>query len=135
MNRPDLVDDPRYAGLAQRAARSDEINDLVARWTSTLGREEIEARCVAHDVPVATAYTAAYTAADPPIIERGELVTVSDSTIGEVRQQAPFPRFVGEPVPVPDSAPKLGEHNDEVWLGLVGIDPDRFQSLCTCQVI
>jgi len=33
MDRPDLVDDPRFATLSERAARSDEINGIVADWT------------------------------------------------------------------------------------------------------
>ena len=33
---------------------------------------------------------------------RGDLVTVDDPVAGPLRQQAPFPRFVGEPAAVPD---------------------------------
>jgi crotonobetainyl-CoA:carnitine CoA-transferase CaiB-like acyl-CoA transferase len=121
MDRPDLAADPRFARLADRAARGDEINGLVADWTRALPAAEIEARCVAHDVPVATAYTAADIAADEHMIARGDLVTIDDPTIGPVRQQAPFPRFVGEPAPVPSGAPRLGEHNDEVWCDVVGL--------------
>ena len=65
MDRPDLVTDERYARLADRAARGDEINGIVAEWTRSLTATEIEARCVEHDVPVATAYTAADIADDP----------------------------------------------------------------------
>ena len=125
MDRPELVDDPRYRRLADRAARSDEINDLVADWTRSLTAAEVEARCVAHDVPVATAYTAADIALDEHMAARGDLVTIDDPVIGPVRQQAPFPRFVGEAVPVPTGAPRLGEHNDEVWLDVVGLSPDE----------
>jgi crotonobetainyl-CoA:carnitine CoA-transferase CaiB-like acyl-CoA transferase len=121
MDRADLADDPRFARLADRAARSDEINGIVAEWTRTLASTEIEARCVEHDVPVATAYSAADIAADEHMQARGDLITVADSVIGPVRQQAPFPRFVGDDVPIPSSAPRLGEHNEEVWCGLVGL--------------
>ncbi len=125
MGRPDLATDPRFTRLADRAARSDEINGIVADWTRTLPASEIEARCVAHDVPVASAYTAADIAADEHMAERGDLVSVIDSVIGPVRQQAPFPRFVDEVAEVPTSAPRLGEHNDEIWGGLVGLTTDE----------
>jgi len=129
MDRPDLVTDPRFARLADRAARSDEINDLVAAWTSTLTAAEIEGRAVAHDVPVATAYTAADICSDPHMAARRDLVTVIDPVTGPVRQQAPFPRFVGEPSTVPTGAPRLGEHTRSVlgeWLGLSEVELDRF---------
>ena len=38
MDRPDLLDDPRFTTLADRAAHGDEINGIVAEWTSTLDR-------------------------------------------------------------------------------------------------
>lgn len=122
MDRPELAGDPRFALLADRAARSDEINDLVARWTATLDAAEVERRCIEHDVPVATAYTAADIFADAHMAARGDLVEVADPVIGPVRQQAPFPRFVGETPVVPAGAPRLGEHNDEIWGGLLGAD-------------
>jgi formyl-CoA transferase len=115
MDQPDLAADERFARLADRADRSDEINDLVARWTSTLTAADIETRCIAEDVPVATAYTAADIFTDAHMAARGDLVLVDDSVIGPVRQQAPYPRFSGEERTVPSGAPRLGEHNDEIW--------------------
>ena len=97
MDRPDLLDDPRFTKLADRAAHGDVINGIVADWTATLDARTIEERCVACDVPVATAYTAADIFADPHMTQRGDLVTVDDPVIGPIRQQAPFPRLVGEP--------------------------------------
>jgi crotonobetainyl-CoA:carnitine CoA-transferase CaiB-like acyl-CoA transferase len=114
MELPHLTTDPRFAKLIDRAARNDEINGIVATWTSSLASAEIERRCVAADVPVATAYTAADIFADAHIASRGDLITVHDPVIGDVRQQAPFPRFVGEPVVAPTGAPRLGEHTDAV---------------------
>ena len=36
MDRPDLLDDPRFTKLADRAAHGDVINGIVADWTATL---------------------------------------------------------------------------------------------------
>jgi crotonobetainyl-CoA:carnitine CoA-transferase CaiB-like acyl-CoA transferase len=128
MGQPDLIDDPRFARLVDRAERSDEINNLVADWTRSLSAADVETACVAHDVPVATAYTAVDIFDDPHIAARGDLVTVDDPVIGGVRQQAPFPRFVGTPVEAPSGAPRLGEHTREVLSSLLDMsvaDLDR----------
>jgi crotonobetainyl-CoA:carnitine CoA-transferase CaiB-like acyl-CoA transferase len=129
MDRPDLATDARYASLAERAARGDEINGLVAAWTSSLTADEITARCVEHDVPIGTAYSAADIFADPHMQARGDLVTVDDPVIGPVRQQAPFPRLAHRPTPVPTGAPRLGEHNREVWCDLVGLSEGELDDL------
>jgi crotonobetainyl-CoA:carnitine CoA-transferase CaiB-like acyl-CoA transferase len=129
MGQPELASDPRFATLAERAARGDEINGLVAAWTSGLRAEDITERCVEHDVPVGTAYSAADIFADPHMTERGDLVVVDDPVIGPVRQQAPFPRLTRNPSPVPSGAPRLGEHNREVWCDLVGLTEDELADL------
>jgi crotonobetainyl-CoA:carnitine CoA-transferase CaiB-like acyl-CoA transferase len=114
MDRPDLLDAPRFTRLVDRAQHGDLINGIVAKWTQTLDATEIEQRCVAHDVPVATAYTAADIFADPHFAARQDLVSVDDPVLGPLRQQAPFPRLVGAEPVAPSGAPELGAHTDEV---------------------
>jgi len=130
MGQPELIDDPRFAKLADRAARSDEINNLVADWTRSLPASDVEAACVAHDVPVATAYTAVDIFADPHIAARGDLVSVDDPVLGAVRQQAPFPRFAGEQPVAPRGAPTLGQDTRAVLssIGLSDEELDRLQT-------
>lgn len=135
MDRLELVDDVRFARLADRAARGDEINGVVAAWAAGLPAAEIEARCVACDVPVATAYTAAEIFADPHLASRGDLVTVDDPVVGPLRQQAPFPRRVGEPPAPPTGAPRLGQHTREVLGRELGLGDDELDRLAADGVV
>ncbi|MGZ8765443.1 MAG: CaiB/BaiF CoA transferase family protein [Acidimicrobiia bacterium] len=135
MERPDLVKDARFERLADRASRADEINGIVGEWTSARTATDVEAACVAHDVPVATAYTAADVFADPHMAARGDLVKVADPVAGDLSQQAPYPRFVGEPVPTPTGAPRLGEHTDDVLATLLGLDATEIARLHEEEVI
>ncbi len=129
MGREDLIDDPRFATLAHRSERADEINGIVAEWTGSRRAADIEAECIAHDVPVGTAYSADDIFRDPHMAARGDLVTVDDPVVGPIRQQAPFPRIVGRPTPVPTGAPRLGADNREVWCDEVGLSADEFEEL------
>jgi crotonobetainyl-CoA:carnitine CoA-transferase CaiB-like acyl-CoA transferase len=126
MARDDLLDDPRFTTLALRSSHAEEINGIVAAWTGTRDAADIEAVCIAHDVPVGTAYSAADIFGDPHMAARGDLVAVEDPVVGPIRQQAPFPRFVGRPTPVPTGAPLLGADNRSVWCELVGLSDDEF---------
>ena len=128
MDRSDLVDDPRFGRLADRAEHGDEINSLVAEWTQSLPATEIEERCVACDVPVATAYTAQEIFADPHFEARGDLITVDDPVVGPLRQQAPVPRTVGDDLVAPSGAPRLGEHTREVF-GALGVTDEELDRL------
>jgi crotonobetainyl-CoA:carnitine CoA-transferase CaiB-like acyl-CoA transferase len=128
MGTPELADDPRFRTLAERAAANDEINGIVAEWVAAQQSKDVEEACIAHDVPVATAFSAADIAEDPHMAAREDLVAVDDPELGPIRQQAPFPRFAGEPPVVPAGAPRLGEHNREVWCGLVGLTDDELDA-------
>jgi formyl-CoA transferase len=129
MGQPDLRTDARFATLADRAEHSTLINDMVAEWTMTLTAAEVEEACVRFDVPVATAYTAVEIAADAHFAARHDLVTIDDPVLGAIRQQAPYPRLVGETGAVPAGAPTLGADNAAVWCDMVGLTADELAGL------
>jgi crotonobetainyl-CoA:carnitine CoA-transferase CaiB-like acyl-CoA transferase len=129
MDRLDLLEDPRFTTLADRARHGDVVNGIVAEWAAGHSADELEAACVAHDVPVATAYSAREIALDPHFAARGDLVAVDDPVLGPLRQQAPYPRLVGEDAPTPAGAPALGAHNRAVWCDMVGLSPAELDDL------
>jgi crotonobetainyl-CoA:carnitine CoA-transferase CaiB-like acyl-CoA transferase len=135
MERPDLLDDPRFTKLADRAAHGDEINAIVTDWTRARSAAEIEDACIACDVPVATAYTAADMFMDSHFAARGDLVEVDDPIAGPMRQQAPFPRFAGETPAAPSGAPRLGEHTRDVLSSALGLSDSELDALRTDGVI
>jgi crotonobetainyl-CoA:carnitine CoA-transferase CaiB-like acyl-CoA transferase len=135
MDRPDLLDDARFTKLVDRATHGDEINGIVTEWTRTHTAADIERACVDCDVPVATAYTPADMFADPHFAARGDLVEVDDPVAGAMRQQAPFPRFTGEPPAAPSGAPRLGADTRQVLGEELGMSPGELDALAADGVI
>ncbi|MGI9578837.1 MAG: CoA transferase, partial [Microthrixaceae bacterium] len=131
MQRPDLIEDPRFKTLADRASNSDLINGIVALWASERPATEVEKVAVEHDVPVATAYSAQDIATDPHMAARGDLVTVDDPVVGPIRQQGTATRFVSEPPHSPAPAPRLGEHTVEVLREVAGLRESEVDALLT----
>jgi crotonobetainyl-CoA:carnitine CoA-transferase CaiB-like acyl-CoA transferase len=135
MDRTDLLDDARFTKLVDRATHGDEINGIVTEWTRTRTAADIERACVDCDVPVATAYTPADMFADPHFAARGDLVEVDDPVAGAMRQQAPFPRFTGEPPAAPSGAPRLGADTRQVLGEELGMSPGELDALAADGVI
>ena len=135
MDRPDLLDDPRFTKLADRATHGDEINGIVTEWTRARSAADIERACVDCDVPVATAYTPADMFADPHFGARGDLVEIDDPVAGAMRQQAPFPRFTGEPPAAPSGAPRLGADTRRILGEELGLSTAELDALAADGVI
>ncbi len=135
IGRKDLLDDERFSTLRARAENSDEINQIVADWCATKTSGEIEALAIEHDVPFARTMSVADICADPHIEARGDLETVDDPELGPVRMQGVYPRLSRTPGEIRSGAPRLGEHNREVYEGLLGLSADEIARLEAANVI
>jgi hypothetical protein len=122
--------------LADRARHGDEINGVVAEWTgATAGTDR--GRCVRHDVPVGTAYSACRHLRRPHMAARDDLITVDDPVLGPSVSRRRSPASSGRDMVGPPGAQRcrgrpwprarLGADNrmSIVWCDLVGLsDPD-----------
>jgi crotonobetainyl-CoA:carnitine CoA-transferase CaiB-like acyl-CoA transferase len=135
IGRPDLLRDARFASLPARAANGEAINALVAAWVAAHSADEVERIMLAAQVPVGRAYSVADILADPHYAARGDIVTVDDPTIGPVRMQAVYPRLSATPGRITRGAPKLGEHNSEVYGALLGLSAAELRRLRAAHVI
>jgi crotonobetainyl-CoA:carnitine CoA-transferase CaiB-like acyl-CoA transferase len=129
MGRADLLQDPRYATLADRARHGDELNAIVAAWCREHTAEEIERILVAAEVPVSRAFSIRDIFADPHYAARGDIVEVDDPTIGTLKMQGVYPRFSRTPGAIQCGAPRLGEHNREIYGGVVGLGDEELDTL------
>jgi crotonobetainyl-CoA:carnitine CoA-transferase CaiB-like acyl-CoA transferase len=135
MGREDLLADPRFATMAQRAEHGDAINAVVATWCRAHTARELQDVLEAHEVPFGLAYSVADIFTDPHIAARGDIETVDDPVIGPVRMQGVYPRFSRTPGAIRSGAPRLGAHNEEVYGGLLGLSAEEREALARDGVI
>jgi formyl-CoA transferase len=60
-------------------------------------------------------------AEDPQLRHRGAIATVNDPELGDVRVPNVLPALSATPGSIRSSAPRLGEHNWDVYHGLLGL--------------
>ncbi len=129
MGRPELADDPRFKTNADRVAHMDETDAVVTEWTRTLPKMEVFARAKANRVPCAPVRTAPEVMHDPHMHERGMLEEVEHPELGPIVVPTTPLRLHGSPKPPMRPSPKIGQHNDEIYGGWLGLSAAELAAL------
>lgn len=136
MGAPELAQDPRFATHIARGRNQAEIDARVEQWTATLDVDEVIARLVEHGVPAGRLYRAPEMIADPHFVARNAIVELDHPTLGSIKMQNVFPILSETPGRIRALAPaSVGQHNEEILGGLLGLDADQRGKLAAKNVI
>lgn len=135
MGQPGLADHERYATHGARGANMAELDDLITGWTARQDADELLSVLHEGGVPAGRIYRARDMFADPHFAARGAIVRLAHPTFGELPMQGVFPRLSATPGKVRHAGPDLGEHNDDVYRGLLGLGDDEMADLAAGGVI
>jgi formyl-CoA transferase len=135
MGQPTLSADPRYATHGARGAHAEELDDLIARWTATVDADDLLARLERGGVPAGRIYQAKDMLADPHFAARQSVVRLAHPDFGELPMQNVFPRLSETPGRVRAVGPTLGQHTDEVYRDLLGLDDAELDRLRAAGVV
>ncbi len=125
MGRDELAEDARFATNAARMENVDATDAVVADWTRTLAKMEVFAATSRYRIPCAPVRTVAEVTNDPHMHERGMLHRIEHPDLGPVVVPSSPIRLHGAAQPPMQPSPRLGEHNEAVyggWLGLTGTE-------------
>jgi len=130
LGRPELATDERFRSHRGRARNRAEINDIVRGWVAGRSADEVLAALGpgGADVPCARVSHPDELTRDPQLLARGMIERHPHPTLGEIVFHGNPLRFSGAlPRGLP-LAPRLAEHNAEVYaeIGLGGADLARF---------
>jgi len=137
MGEPGLARHPDYATHQARGERQAELDARIGRWTSSLSTAEVLAVLARPEtaVPSGLIYRAPEMLADPHFKAREAIVATPHPEFGELRMQNVAPRLSETPGAVRSPAPGLGEHNDEIYVKLLGLSAERYAALKAARVV
>lgn len=122
MGVPELGDDPRYNSHVARGERQQELDDLIGDWTRQFTSLEVLAKCEEHGVPAGNIYRAPEMLADPHFAAREAIIEMPHPKYDNFKMQNVAPKLSETPGHVDWVGPELGQHNEEIYGGLLGMD-------------
>jgi CoA:oxalate CoA-transferase len=128
IDREDLSGEQRYATRENRTNNMDEVDGLVQGWCKERTVEEVIATLKKFQVPCSPLPTFDQIANDPHLLSRDMIVEVDQPSekvklIGSVYKMSKTPGDRKQRIPA------VGEHNEEIYCGLLGIDAQEMQKL------
>jgi crotonobetainyl-CoA:carnitine CoA-transferase CaiB-like acyl-CoA transferase len=129
IGREDLSNEPRYATRESRTKNMDEVDALVHAWCKEKTVEEVFAILKKFQVPCSPLPTFDEVAKDPHLQSRDMIVEVDQPVSGKVKLIGSVYKMSKTPGNRKMRAPEVGEHNDEIYVGLLGIDVKEMKKL------
>lgn len=130
MDQPELAEDPRFVDHAARGDNAAELDNLIAAWTKTLSAGELNEKLEAASVVCGPVYTIADIATDPHYAARGMIRHETEPELGEIAVPGITPQLSETPSDIAWLGPtKPGEHNEEVYCGMLGLSADELATM------
>jgi succinyl-CoA:(S)-malate CoA-transferase subunit B len=118
---PAVAGDGKWGKVKDRERSRSEVDAWVTQWTRNYVLEELIRRCSEFEVPCAPVYSIAEIFNDPQYKARENITYFKDPRVGEIAMPNVCPRLSETPGSIEWLGPELGQHNEEVYMGLLGM--------------
>ncbi len=135
MGQPELGEDERYATHTARGAVQKELDDLISEWTQTLDAKKLEELMEEHGIPSGKIYTPIDMLEDAHFRAREAIVTTMHPTFGELKMQNVAPKLSKTPGNIRRPGPELGQHNKEIYGGVLDMSAKQISELAEKGII
>jgi len=129
MSRPELAKNARYANHQARGEHQAELDHLINTWTETRTTATVIKRMEEHGVPAGKIYKAPDMLEDPHFLARDAIVKVDHPKYDNFYMQNVFPKLSATPGNIRWVGPSLGQHNEEIYAGILGISAAELERL------
>jgi succinate--hydroxymethylglutarate CoA-transferase len=135
IERPDLLEDPRFTTMADRAAHREPLYAILDDVFATRTTHDWVERLDTVGAAAAPVNTIDQVFADPQVLARDMLQSVEHPTLGTIAQVGHAQKLHGTPHQITLPPPLLGQHTREVLTSLGGYTPDQIDELIDADVI
>ncbi|MGE5546155.1 MAG: CaiB/BaiF CoA transferase family protein [Solirubrobacterales bacterium] len=135
MGKPELAAHDKWGPLANRLRDREQVDGLVSVWCGARKAHEVIALCLEFDVPVSVLNTIEDIFEDPQFKARQTIVPVDVEGLGPMVVPNVLPRLSATPGRIDHLGPRLGEANDRIYRGLLGLSATEVAGLKAAGVI
>jgi crotonobetainyl-CoA:carnitine CoA-transferase CaiB-like acyl-CoA transferase len=129
IDREDIAYDPRYDNHPGRLKNGAELYPQLEAATSTRTLAELSLALDQADIPFSPIYDYPGLFNDPQVIERKMAVEITHPLSGKMRMVANPIKFSSTPIEEYSAPPLLGEHQEEILSGLLGMSAEEIAAL------
>jgi formyl-CoA transferase len=129
MGREDLLEDQRFRLMEDRITNQGAINSIVRKWVKVFALPDLMEVLDKADIPFGPVLSFKDIMEDPHYKYREDIVEVEDKNIGRVKMKGIIPKFSLTPGRIRHTGPSIGEHNEEIYCGLLGYSKEALTKL------
>ncbi len=131
IKREDCLRDPRFKNLEDRLKNAKEVEAMVTEWSKNLSTEEALKILREKKIPCDPVLEVKEVLEDPQLKSRGMIQELMHPLSAQTGLKAAgFPiRFSELPAEYSGPAPFLGQHNEEIYRGLLGFSKEEMEQL------
>lgn len=133
MARPDLAE--RFATVEARLRDRMIVDGEVQAWARSMDRAAVVAACIAGEVPCGPINSIADIFEDPHFAARENILRVAEDMLGEIAVPNVVPRLSATPGSVHHLGPEIGEANEAIYRGLLGLSAEELETLRAAGVV
>jgi CoA:oxalate CoA-transferase len=135
MGREDLINTPMGQNQDVRVNYRNEIDTAISDWTKTHTGAEVESILKKADVPCGIVPTFDQVCHDEQLKARGMITEVEQTMSGKITVPGSVFKMSKTPGNLNYPAPMLGEFNDEIYSGLLGMSEKEIEELSSEHII
>jgi crotonobetainyl-CoA:carnitine CoA-transferase CaiB-like acyl-CoA transferase len=135
IERPDLIDDPRFATNGTRVLHATELNQVFRQWIAQRNLSDVMAAFDKASGTLAPIYDIEQIFADEQMQARGAITSVTDKDFGTVKMANVVPRFTHNPGSITHTGKAIGADNTIFYRETLGLSDTEQAELKTKGII